>query len=177
MAKFLIVALEGDVRDRLGEIVRACGKEPRGPVEFFTDWGSVAPYVGQKGYLVAGCSGDWTVLIDDGSVTGAVFDDVSLGEWLATRHATRVASAYGHSVSDVYGFRLHSANGTRAVLVQEEKVIENEGDPVPGEDPEDVAKHNEYSVMDVLGLWGIDIADGVESCSKSALLRFADSTP
>jgi hypothetical protein len=177
MLKFLVVALEGDLRDRLGDIVRACGKGPAGAVDFFTDWGSVAPYVGQKGCLVAGCSGDWTVLCDDGSVTGAVFDDVSLGEWLANRHATRVASAYSHSVSLFHGFRLHSATGTRAVLVQGRTVIENEGEPIPGEDPENVAHYNGYTVMDILGLWGIDIADGLESCTKSALLRFTDSKP
>jgi hypothetical protein len=87
VAKFLAVALEGDHLDSLDGLARVCGKVPIGNVRFFTDWASVSPFVNQKGYLGAARSGGWTVLVDDGSITGPIFDDVDLGARLAQQYA------------------------------------------------------------------------------------------
>ena len=173
MAKFLAVALEGDLLDSLDELVRACGKEPIGEVRLFAAWASVSPLVTQKGYLGAARSGDWTVLVDDGSVTGPIFDDVELGARLARRYATRVVSAYGSSVSGFCGYRVHTPGGLRSVLVGQERVVEDEGEPIPGEEPLDPDTFNEYSVPGTLELLGLDIADGVESSGRCALVQFA----
>ena len=169
--KFLTVALEGDFLNSLPELVRACGKEPIGPVQLFADWASVSPFVNQKGYLGAALSGRWTVLVDDGSVTGPIFADADLGARLADQYASRVVSAYGSSVSGFYGFRVHTPGGLRSVLVDHIGVAENEGEPIPGEKPVDPKTFNEYSVLDTLKLLGLDIADGVESANRCALLR------
>lgn len=175
MAKFLAVALEGDFCDRLGDIARICGRVPIGEPQFFADWGSVAPLVSEKGYLAAARSGDWTVLVDDGSVTGEIFEDLDfVAAALAEELSTRVVSAYGNSVSGMCGFRVHSPGATRAVLVADGGVVEDEGEPIPGEVPVVFDEYNEYSVLQALKLLGIDIAEGVERCSRSALIQFAD---
>lgn len=173
VAKFLAVALEGDILDCLDGLVRACGKEPIGKVRFFNEWASVSPFVNQTGYLGAARSGGWTVLADDSSVCGRIFDDVDLGSRLAHQYATRVVSAYGSSVSGFCGFRVHTPGGLRSVLVDQNRLVEDEGDPIPGEEPVDPETFNEYSVLDILELLGLDIADGVESSSRCALLQFA----
>jgi hypothetical protein len=172
-AKFLAVALEGNLLDRLDELVRACGKGPIGEVQFFTEWASVAPFVERKGHLGAARSGGWTCLVDDGSVTGLIFDDVDLGARLAGEYATRVVSAYGNSVSGCCGFRVHTPGGLRSVLVDQDRLVEDEGEPIPGEEPVDPETFNEYSVLDTLELLGLDIADGVESSRQCALVQFA----
>jgi hypothetical protein len=173
VAKFLVVALEGDLLTRLDGLVRACGKEPIGEARLFTDWASVSPFVNQNGYLGAARSGNWTVLVDDGSVTGPIFDDVDLGSRLADEFATRVVSAYGSSVSGFCGFRVHiPGGGLRSVLVDQNGLVADEGEPIPGEEPVDPDTFNEYSVLDTLELLGLDIADGVESASRCALLQF-----
>jgi hypothetical protein len=172
-AKFVAVALEGDFCDRLAEIARACGARPVGKVRLFTDWNSVAPFAAQKGYLGAACSGGWTVLVDDWELTAYVFDHPRVGAGLALRYRTRVVSAFGHSVTGDCGFRVHWPGGARSVLVTPEGVAENEGGPVPGEEPVDANEYNEYSVLGTLALLGLDIVDGVESSTRCALLRLA----
>jgi hypothetical protein len=47
--KFVAVALEGDFRDRLGEIAQVCGKAPVGNIQFFSNWGDVVPFTKKKG--------------------------------------------------------------------------------------------------------------------------------
>ncbi len=172
-AKFVAVALEGDFRDQLAEIARACGRRPVGDVRLFTDWSSVAPFVAQKGYLGAARSGPWTVLVDDWEVTAHIFDNPEIGADLASRYGTRVVSAFGHCVTGDFGFRIHTPSDTRSVLVTQGGVIEDEGVPIPGEEPVDPEEYNEYSVLGTLELLGLDIADGVESSTSCALLQLA----
>jgi hypothetical protein len=139
----------------------------------FADWASVSPFVNQKGYVGAARSGGWTVLVDDGSVTGRIFDEVDLGARLADKYATRVVSAYGSSVTGFCGFRVHMPGGIRSVLVDQDGLVEDEGEPIPGEEPVDPETFDEYSVLDTLELLGLDIADGVETSGRCALLQFA----
>jgi hypothetical protein len=167
------VALEGDYRDCLAEIARTCGRRPAGKVRLFSDWSSVAPFAARKGYLGAACSGAWTVLVDDWDVTADIFDRPEVGAALASRYHTRVVSAFGHSVIGECGFRVHTPGGTRSVLVTPEGVVEDEGEPIPGEEPVDPEEYNEHSVLGVLELLGLDIADGVESSTRCALLQLA----
>jgi hypothetical protein len=171
--KFVAVALEGDFRDQLADIARVCGRRPLGNVRSFAKWKAVAPFIARSGYLGAACSGPWTVLVDDWEVTAQIFDNPGIGEELATRYGTRVVSAFGHSVTGDCGFRVHTPSCTRAVLVTPEGVIEDEGEPIPGEDPVDPEEYNEDSVLAALELLGLDIADGVETSTRCALLRLA----
>jgi hypothetical protein len=169
--KFVAVALEGDFRDQLAEIAQACGRRPVGKVRIFTDWSSVAPFVRQKGYLGAACSANWTVLVDDWELTAYIFDHPEIGETLANQYRTRVVSAFGHSVTGECGYRVHTPGAIRSVLVTAEGVIEEEGEPIPGEDPIDPEEFSEDSVLASLELLGLDIADGVESSTRCALLQ------
>jgi hypothetical protein len=173
VASFFTAALEGDFRDRLTDIVRACGRRPVGEVLPFADWGSVAPLVARPNHLGAAVSGRWTVLVDDGEMTADLFDNPEVGAALAARYATRVVCAFAHSVTGGCGYRVHTPAGTRSVVVDESGVVENEGEPLPGEDTADLDKHDMYSVLDVLGLVGLDVADGVEASVQCAALQLA----
>lgn len=173
MASFFTAALEGDFRDQLADIVRACGRRPVGEVRLFSDWASVAPLAARKNHLAAACSGGWTVLVDDGEMTADVFDHPAAGAALAARYSTRVVSAFGHTVAGGCGFRVYTPAGARSVVVDQDGVVEDEGEPIPGEDTAHLAKHDMYSVLDTLGLLGLDLADGVESSTRCALVRLA----
>ena len=173
MASFFAAALEGDFRDRLADVVRACGRRPVGEVRLFNDWASVAPLAVRKNHLAAACSGGWTVLVDDGEMTADLFDNPEAGAALSARYVTRVVSAFGQTVAGGCGFRAHTPAGTRSVVVDHDGVVEDEGEPLPGEDTTDLDKHDMYSVLDTLGLLGLDFADGVESSTRCALVRLA----
>jgi hypothetical protein len=133
-----------------------CGKKPKGTVQLFTNWASVAPYMRQNGSVVAGLSGGWTILCDDGQLTCTIFDDLALGETLAREFKTTVVSAFGDDTACVYGYRVHSSRGTRAVLV-DRQVEQDFGEGVPGEAAVIAGEYNEENVLEVLRLLGIDI--------------------
>jgi hypothetical protein len=176
MARFLIAALEGDMRDRLSEIVRACGKKPLGPVQVFPDWNSISAHVQKTGGLMAACSGGWTILDDPGlldTIPGAIFEDSQLGAALARRINGRVVAAIGEDTMCVYGFRVYSLQGTRAVLVSN-RGCQEMGDPMPGESRVDWAHANEEDVLLVLQSLGIDIEDGVAACREPVLLQYGE---
>jgi hypothetical protein len=173
MASLMTAAIEGDFRDRLPEIARALGRRPLGGVQPFPDWASVASLAAQPNYLGAVCSGAWTVLADDGELTAELFDNPEMGATLASRYSTRVVGAFGFTVTGGCGFRVHSPTGTRSVLVDQHGVVENEGEPIPGEVSTDLDKHDMYSVLDILSLLGLDIADGVERSTQCALVMLA----
>ena len=175
-AKFLAAAFEGDFCDRLALIATAFGQKPMGEARVFPTWDSVAPYVADGEYATAAVSGAWTVVLDyEGSIAGAAFRDPDLATAFATRHSTRVVLAYGNSVSGMYGFRVHSPDMSRAVLVDQDEVVEDEGQRLPGEDPVIADEYNEESVLHALSLLGIDLIDGVESASRAALLQLAEN--
>jgi hypothetical protein len=105
-------------------------------------------------------------------VTAAIFTDPALGAALAVRYSTRCVIAFYHSVTDAGGFWVHSPDGTRSVLVDQEGVVE-EGKSILGEEPYDLEEFNEYSVLGALELLGLDLLDGVEASTRCALLRLA----
>jgi len=171
MGRFLIAAIEGEHVHRLDEIVRALGKVPRAPCASFGNWSLAAPYVDEPSSLVAVKSGDWTILCDDTTLTGAIFDSISLGESLAQKLRSRVVSALGDNTACAYGYRVYSFGGTRAVFVHE-TIEQNSGKPIPGEPEVSLDDYNEESVLELLQLLGIDIQDGVESSTKAAVIRY-----
>ncbi|VTR96502.1 unnamed protein product [Gemmata massiliana] len=178
MPSFVAVALEGDFLERLPEIARACGCEPVGTVQLFTNWTSVAPFARRTDYLTAAISGKWTVLMDDWNVTDYLFDHPEVCADLAKRYRVRVASAFAQSVSGGCGYRVHNRSGARArsVAVLQDEVLENLGKPLPGEDTSDLEQHDMFSVLDVLGLIGLDVADGVEASTRCAMLQLASKS-
>ncbi len=171
MGRFLFAAIEGDYVQRLDQIVRALGKVPTGPALHFQDWASAASYVDSPNAIVAVQSGDWTILCDDTTLTGSLFDNLSLGDSLAAKLQSRVVTALGEDTACAYGYRVHSGDGTRAVLVQE-KVEQNLGKPIPGEPEVTVDDYNEECVLDVLQILGIDIHDGIESSPNAAVVQY-----
>jgi hypothetical protein len=182
MAKFQVVAIEGDVMNRLPEIVRVCSKKPEGSVKLFGEWGSAAshlraePWYVPKNLVVAGIAGGWTVLADDvhiGGITDLLFKNKELGLELARRLKTRVVSAVGNDTSCMYGFRIYCPDHPRYVLVHE-TVEENIGEPIPGEPELRFPSYTEDEVLEVLGLLGIDIEEGLEDCTESALIHYSD---
>jgi hypothetical protein len=173
MAKFILVALEGDYCDRLDEIALACGRRLVGNIRFFSDWSSVAPFARQKGYLAAVRSGDWTILMDDWDLTAKIFDAPAAGAAIASTYSTRVVCALGHSVTGDFGFQVHMPGHSRSVLVTADGLLEDEGEPLPGEEPIDPDEFNENDVLNILDSLGVDIADGVETSSQSALLELS----
>ncbi len=173
MASFFAAALEGDFHDRLAEIAQACGRRPVGTIQSFADWSSVAALAVQKNHLASARSGKWTILVDDGEFTADLFDNTEIGAALAVRYGTRVVCAFGHTVAGSCGYRVHTPAGTRSVVIDQEGVIENDGMPLPGEDTTDLDQHDMYSVLDILGLLGLDIVDGVESSTQCALVQLA----
>ena len=92
---------------------------------------------------------------------------------LVSRYRTRVVSAFAHSVSGGCGYRVHTPQGVRSVVVLQHEVLEALGDPLPSEDTADLEGHEMYSVLDVLGLIGLDVADGVEASVRCAVLQLA----
>jgi hypothetical protein len=172
MGRFLFAAIEGDHVDCLDEIARALGKVPAIPPQSFQEWSTAAPYVDEPNSLVAVQSGNWTILCDDTTLTGALFDNLSLGESLAKRLRSRVVSALGEDTACAYGYRIYADNCTRAVLVHE-KIEQNSGVPIPGEPEVTLDDYNEESVLEVLQLLGIDIHDGIEFSTKAAVVQYS----
>jgi hypothetical protein len=173
MAGFMVAALEGDFLDRLPEIVRACRRRPVGEVEYFADRGSAASLARSPNHLVASISGAWTVLGSDEDLTGYLFDHPKVCATLASRYRTRVVSAFAHSVSCACGYRVYAPRCVRSVAVLQHEVLEDLGDPLPGENTANVEDHGMYSVLAVLGLIGLDLADAVESSVRHAVLQLA----
>ena len=173
MPKFIAVALEGDFCSRLDKIVRACGRQPVGKVRMLGDSSSVAPLVRQPGHIAAVRSGDWTILIDDWDLTSDLFDNPAIGTKIASLYKTRVVSAFGVSTTGDFGYRVHGPDGLRSVLINEQGTVLDEGEPMPGEDPIEPDDFSEESVLSVLDLLGIDIADGVELSTQCALVELS----
>jgi hypothetical protein len=173
MAGFCVAAIEGDYCHRLAEIARACKRRHVGKARLLTAWASAAPFARQENFLAAARSGDWTVLIDEGALTCYLFDNPEVGPTLASRFGTRVVAAFAYCVMGSCGYRVHSAAGTRSVVVDQDGVVEDHGEPIPGEDTTDLHLHDMYSVLDILGLLGLDVEDGVESSTRCAVLQLA----
>jgi hypothetical protein len=173
VSSFIAAALEGDLLDCLPEIARACGRVPVGEVQHFPDWGPVAPLSRRTDYLAAAISGGWTVLVDDWNVTLQLFDHPEVCADLAKRYRVRVVSAFAQSVSGACGYRVHNGTGarSRSVAVLQDQVLEDLGKPLPGENAEHLEEHDVHSVLEVLGLIGLDLADGVEASTRCAVLR------
>jgi hypothetical protein len=112
-------------------------------------------------------------LVDDGAFTADLFDQPEVGEALARQYDTRVASAFGCSAIGSCGYRVHSPAGTRSVVVDVDGVVEDEGEPLPGEVTDDIDQHDMYSVLDTLALLELDVEEGVESSTRCAVLRLA----
>src|SRR5262249_9802302 len=144
-----------------------------GEVQRFDGWASVAPFASRPNYLAAAVSGNWTVLVDDWEVTAHLFDHPEVAAALAARYGTRVVSAFAHSVTGGRGERDHGAAGTRSVVIDQNRVVEDAGEALPGEDTADLHKHDMYSVLDVLALLGLDVADGVEASRRCAVVQLA----
>jgi hypothetical protein len=51
--------------------------------------------------------------------------------------------------------------------------VEDEGEPIPGEESVDPEEYSEYSVLAALELLGLDIADGVEASGRCAVVQLA----
>jgi hypothetical protein len=173
MSSFVTTAFEGDFLERLPELVRDCGRRPVGDVQLFTNWAFAAPFARRKNYLAAALSGAWTVLVDDWELTDYLFEHSEVCTALEARYHIRVASAYAQSVSGCCGYRVYQGRSVRSVVVYQDEVLENLGKPLPGEDTTDLEQHDMYSVLDVLGLIGLDIADGVENSVRCAVLQLA----
>jgi hypothetical protein len=173
VSSFAAAALEGDFCDRLAEIARACGRRLVGDVQQFDGWGPVAPLASRPNHLAAAVSGNWTVLVDDWEVTAHLFDRPEVATGLAARYGTRVVGAFAHSVTGGCGYRVHTPAGSRAVVIDQDRVVEDAGEPLPGEDTTDLHQHDMYSVLDVLALLGLDVADGVEASTRCAIVRLA----
>ena len=173
MASFSAAALEGDYCENLLEIAKACGRRPVGQVLHFSSWPEVAPLAESPNHLAAALSGGWTVLIDDHYVTAHLFDNPVIGATFAARYGTRFVSAFAYSVTGWCGYRVHTPTGTRSVMLDEFGIVENEGDPLPGEDTSDIDKHEMYSILDLLGTLGLDVGEGVEASTKCAVVRLA----
>jgi hypothetical protein len=173
MASFIVAALEGDFLDHLPEIARACRRRPVGEVQYFADWPSAAPLARRPNSLSAAISGAWTVLGDDSELTDYLFGHPKVCAALASRYRTRVVSAFAQSVSACCGYRVHTPRSVRSVAVLQNEVLEDLGDPLPGEDTDDLERHGMYSVLAVLGLIGLDVADGVEASVRCAVLQLA----
>jgi hypothetical protein len=175
MSSFITAALEGDFLDRLPEIAQVCGRWPVGKVERFTNWASAAPFSCRPNHLAAAISGGWTVLVDDWELTDYLFENPKVCADLTARYRARLVSAFAQSVSGCCGYRLHNRGGarSRSVAVLQGEVLENLGKPLPGEDAANLEQHDMDSVLDVLGLIGLDIADGVEASTRCAVLRLS----
>jgi hypothetical protein len=175
MPSFITAALEGDFLDRLPEIVRACGRQPVGEVQRFAAWASAASFARRPNHLAAAISGGWTVLVDNWELTDYLFDHPEACAALARQYRTRVVSAYAQSVSGGCAYRVHNRRGarSRSVAVLQHEVLEDLGKPLPGEDTADLERHDMYSVLDVLGLIGLDVADDVEASPRCAVLQLA----
>jgi hypothetical protein len=168
MSSFITAALEGDFLDRLPEIARACGRRPVGKVKRFRCWAATMPFSRRPNHLTAAISGGWTVLVDDWELTDYLFDHAEVCADLAARYRVRLVSAFAQSVSGGCGYRLHNRAGarSRSVAVLQGEVLEDMGKPVPGEDAANLELHDMYSVLEVLELIGLDIADGVEVSTR-----------
>ena len=173
MLSFIAAALEGDFLDSLPEIVGACGRRSVGKVQYFTDWATASSLGYCEDHLAAAFSGTWTVLVDDEVVSEYLFDNPTVGAALATRYGTRVVSAFAHSVAGICGYRVHTPTGSRSVVINNGIVEADEGEPLPGEDTANLDKHWMWSVLDVLKLVGLDVADGVVASTRCVVVQLA----
>ena len=88
------------------------------------------------------------------------------GQKLLNRPGTVLNITAGQAMKDVT-FKLTPAGTITG------RIMDDQGEPLPGEDTANLDKHWMWSVLDVLKSVGLDVADGVVTSTRCAVVQLA----
>ena len=169
--KFGDTALEGDFRDNVAAIARSCPRPPNGGVQSLADWEAVAPFVVSDDHLVAAYNGVWTLLFGGRDVASDLYFRPALGAALAREHGTRVVSGFGYTVISSWGLRIHTPEGSRSFVVDQDDVVEQACGPPFGDGRCDDPAFDLFRVQEILWDLGIYTTGWIEKGHQYAAVR------
>jgi hypothetical protein len=176
-ANWSIVAIEGDVVDRLDSVLDVLRQRQIGDDFDVSVWAEARSFLesrsgaGDSVPVLACVAGTWTLLMDRlDQIYHSIFCHERNVQLLCRRLNTRVFVSFANGVTDTYGYRLYSGRDVRGVWIQNGRV-QQLGANLPGEPTPSASEYNESSLIQVMHLLGFDPDLGVENSQRFVLFR------